>query len=70
MNCPKCNSANIRVMDTAQGDDNATYRRKRCGDCGFRFHTVEEHMPRTLGAIDRCSKAFVNKAMESRRHGK
>lgn len=41
MRCPICNG-NVRVIDTEHLTAlNMTVRRKKCVDCGYRFHTVE-----------------------------
>lgn len=40
MNCPKCN-CKTRVTDVAHTDNNETYRRKRCSECGHVFFTIE-----------------------------
>ena len=41
MFCPKCESENIRVVDTMHEPDNMTYRRRKCLNCGTNFRTVE-----------------------------
>ena len=46
MNCPKCESKETRVYTTEKRED-ATWRFKKCLDCGKRFKTIE-----VLGAID------------------
>lgn len=41
MTCPKCQTT-VKVIDTLQNEfTNETYRRKKCPECGFIFHTVE-----------------------------
>lgn len=41
MNCPKCNSASIYVVNTNPSEDGSIYRGKKCTDCGAIFRTVE-----------------------------
>lgn len=41
MDCPKCNSRCVYVVDTMHGDDGCVYRRRKCLDCGAKFHTIE-----------------------------
>jgi transcriptional repressor NrdR len=41
MNCPFCNSAANKVIDTAQEHDGTTSRRRECRDCHKRFSTTE-----------------------------
>lgn len=38
--CPKCQSARMDVIDTRPGDE-CTVRRRKCRGCGHRFTTVE-----------------------------
>ena len=49
MNCPRCSSSNIRVVDSRDGADGKSIRRRReCEACEFRFTTferVEEMLP-------------------------
>lgn len=40
MNCPKCNSNKVRVVDTRQAED-ATYRKRECKECEHTFYTAE-----------------------------
>lgn len=43
MNCPRCNSPKIRVLDSRDGVDGRSVRRRReCESCGFRFGTIEQ----------------------------
>lgn len=43
MNCPKCQSLQVAVVDSRPYKD--TIRRRRlCSDCGFRFSTLEVQM--------------------------
>jgi transcriptional regulator NrdR family protein len=41
MNCPKCGSENVKVVDTIPGCHNNIFRRRRCLICSTRFRTVE-----------------------------
>lgn len=41
MNCPKCKSSQIDVIDSREKPDNTRYRRRSCIDCGHRFTTIE-----------------------------
>ena len=49
MNCPRCDSANIRVVDSRDSGDGKSIRRRReCEGCEHRFTTferIEESMP-------------------------
>lgn len=40
MDCPKCGSENLSVVDS-RGDSNAIRRRRECQDCSTRFTTYE-----------------------------
>lgn len=40
MNCPKCNSRNIKCVDS-RSYDSGVKRRKKCFDCDYRWNTVE-----------------------------
>lgn len=41
MKCPKC-KGKLKVADSVHNtQENETYRRKVCLDCGFMFYTVE-----------------------------
>lgn len=46
MRCPKCQSEDLRVVDSRQAEDSIR-RRRVCETCGFRFTTFEriEEMP-------------------------
>jgi transcriptional repressor NrdR len=45
MQCPKCRSEDVRVIDTRGGADAFSIKRRRlCGCCGFRFSTIEKLM--------------------------
>jgi len=42
MNCPYCNSNNIKVIDSRESKDGRIIRRRReCLNCGKRFSTIE-----------------------------
>ncbi len=44
MNCPKCQSASTRVLDSRDTDENRAIRRRReCEKCSFRFTTFERY---------------------------
>lgn len=40
MNCPKCNSMQVVIVDTRPNPE-TVWRRRECLDCGFRFNTKE-----------------------------
>jgi transcriptional regulator NrdR family protein len=40
MNCPKCDSTNVYVVDSRPLVEFVS-RRRHCKDCGHRFNTVE-----------------------------
>jgi len=43
MRCPKCSSADSKVVDTRAGKNESSIRRRReCLNCSHRFSTVEE----------------------------
>lgn len=41
MICPRCNCEYIRVVDTMPDEEQRIFRRRKCPECGFIFHTVE-----------------------------
>lgn len=41
MNCPKCNSVRLRVLDSRPTIGNEVRRRRKCELCGYRFTTYE-----------------------------
>ncbi|MCC6933837.1 MAG: transcriptional repressor NrdR [Deltaproteobacteria bacterium] len=42
MRCPRCDSITTRVVDSREGVDNRSVRRRReCESCGFRYTTFE-----------------------------
>ena len=40
MNCPRCNSRNIKCVDS-RPNDFTVKRRKKCFDCDYRWNTLE-----------------------------
>lgn len=56
--CPKCQSARMSVIDTRPGDE-STVRRRECRGCGHRFTTVE--IVRPHGPVDAVKEAVVMK---------
>lgn len=54
MNCPKCGSERIRVVDT-KSDRESTIRTRVCKSCGYRYKTIEYELDlyqRTEGKND------------------
>lgn len=55
MNCPHCDSRDIRVMMTRQDSEESTVRFRRCTACGHNWYTVEigipQHAIRHLSSI-------------------
>ena len=49
MMCPKCDSMKTHVIETREGSDYSTGRRRKCPLCGYRFTTLE--MPAQIGFI-------------------
>ena len=43
MNCPKCGSYQVGVIDT-KPKPSGIRRRRKCQDCGYRFTTMEVNM--------------------------
>ena len=41
MRCVKCQSENVRIIDSRMSDGNSIRRRRWCEDCGERFSTIE-----------------------------
>lgn len=41
MNCTKCGSKNVYVIDSRKADQQRVFRRRKCIDCGQQFHTIE-----------------------------
>lgn len=41
MRCPECGSWGVYCVDSRLTGDQERWRRRRCRDCGHRFHTVE-----------------------------
>ena len=52
MNCQRCDSSKTRVVDSREGADGRSVRRRReCESCGFRFTTferIEESLPMVI----------------------
>lgn len=52
MKCPRCDSDETRVVDSREGGDGRSVRRRReCESCSFRFTTferIEESMPMVI----------------------
>lgn len=52
MKCPRCESANTRVIDSREGSDGRSVRRRReCEQCTFRFTTferIEDSLPMVI----------------------
>lgn len=47
MICPKC-GGKIRVADLVHNkNENATYRRRECTECGHKFYTTESEIEKT-----------------------
>lgn len=62
MNCPYCQSVNIRVVETLNGKNNEIYRRRKCWDCNSLFRSIE--------VIDKSKKVFktgYSEAMKRKR---
>jgi transcriptional repressor NrdR len=54
MNCPKCNHAEDKVVDSRMSKNGLSIRRRReCLDCGNRFTTIEEVVPSEIFVIKR-----------------
>ena len=53
MNCPKCKSENLSVIDSRDTDDRTVRRRRKCDDCGFRFTTYERFEPIKINVLKR-----------------
>lgn len=42
MNCPKCKSKKVHIMDVVHNTaEDEIYRKKKCANCGFSYFTVE-----------------------------
>ena len=61
MHCPVCDSPSTKVLDSRDGRDGASVRRRRsCDDCGHRF-TTHERIDETLPVVvkrDRTRQPF------------
>lgn len=54
MRCPKCTSANTKVLDTRTSKNETSIRRRReCLECGHRFTTIEEVLRADLQVVKR-----------------
>lgn len=54
MNCPKCGSERLRIVDT-KSDSESTIRTRVCKSCGYRYKTIEYELDlyqRTEGKND------------------
>lgn len=68
MNCVKCNSSQVRVIDTRAKGTQRIYRRRVCMMCGCRWTTVELPVGDVHPAVDavngleeRCGKKYTAK---------
>lgn len=52
MDCIKCNSSQVRVIDTRAKGTRWIYRRRVCMMCGFRWTTVELPVGDVRQAVD------------------
>jgi len=53
MNCPKCKSEKLSVIDSRDTDERAVRRRRECEKCGYRFTTYERVEPIKLSVLKR-----------------
>lgn len=53
MNCPKCKTENLSVIDSRDTDEKSVRRRRECLDCGYRFTTYERIEPSKLSVLKR-----------------
>lgn len=53
MECPRCKSTNISVIDSRDCDTTAIRRRRECDGCNFRFTTYERIEPTKLLVVKR-----------------
>lgn len=56
MNCPKCKSENISVVDSRDVDERSVRRRRQCEDCKYRFTTYERFEPIKVSVLKRSGK--------------
>ena len=68
MNCPKCGSNNLKVIDTISDLDDEIYRCRRCLDCGNKFHTVEFEVESNDEVMDVFRQAHRDKNARSNRY--
>lgn len=53
MHCPKCQSEDIRVVDSRTFRGGTIRRRRECNDCGWRFTTLEEMLRENIFILKR-----------------
>ena len=53
MRCPKCQSVDIRVIDSRTFRGGSIRRRRECNDCGCRFTTLEEMLRENVFILKR-----------------
>ncbi len=76
MNCPKCKSEKLSVIDSRDTDENCVRRRRQCEDCGNRFTTYEKVEPIKLsvlkrsGTIEHFEKEKIFKGIEIASNGR
>jgi transcriptional regulator NrdR family protein len=44
MRCPCCDADRPKVISTKSTDDGYNVRRRHCGQCGYRFYTIEHEL--------------------------
>ncbi len=68
MKCPVCNYQETKVVDSREGSDGITIRRRReCLKCGFRFSTYEQVELLEVSVIKRDGRkvAYAREKLES-----
>ena len=55
MNCPKCNSINVKCLDSRLRANNSVHRIRKCFDCNYRF-TTKEILTEEYEAFDKFRK--------------
>ena len=68
MNCPKCGSNNLKVIDTISDLDDEVYRCRRCIDCGNKIYTVEFEVESNDEVRDVFRQAHRDKNARSNRY--
>ncbi len=54
MKCPRCESDDVKVIDSRNSREGFSVRRRReCNGCGHRFSTLEEVVPTEMAVIKR-----------------